>query len=523
MLLRKGFPDMPTSTVVLDLISRTGSPTRYSLSPYQGMRKLAISKGGNNNKYEAMVQSPVIGELIKQQDDFTFYHNDFIYTCYQRDCDLVEMEELDEDVFRDRYPEVVHREEITPYAITDKGAPDYVRRFEDRIPAKNMETFIRHVLSNALTNDKGFRRYEREHPVGQLRKRFDGDDEVEEIENEWQEEGGDTEQISDSLRLSARRDLAYCLYRMNQMSRKCGVNVLSVVLAQRRARPYLTKSTRVEKPQTLIREGPVYYADMNGDCTGVITDATDRALAKARSVFYADGGQGVWLEFVEDYRKLDRCLSILEIDARSEDPRRYTSTFIKKISRKIMVDNFTYVARANGGYNKEILNSLRKLSLDTVQNTSIEKEFNPVSIALSIIMDYELTPSNIWVDFTRNPPKRNLGFCCETLPLLMQPEECQLISSPIGEGGELSPDGFVLDCTGDYYRMRCSKMINKSKWGVNLTGNFYIHHKGYVVFEPINDKLLILSRLSDVISVLNTHDWTNLPVIPLGENASQVK
>ena len=100
MLLRQALSEMPSTTVVLDLISRTGSPTKYSLSPFHGMRNILSERtiGQMENSGE------ILANLVRWKDDFTFIHSDFVYSLYHKDKDLAEMGYIDMDDFQCHAP-----------------------------------------------------------------------------------------------------------------------------------------------------------------------------------------------------------------------------------------------------------------------------------------------------------------------------------------------------------------------------------------------------------------------------------
>lgn len=511
MLLRRGFPDMPTTTVVLELISRTGSPTKYSLSPYQGMRKIIGEK-----RYGALAQSEKVEELVAWKDDFTFSHDDFKYTVYDQDVDLRDMGIIEDDDFNSKYPEAIDPEEVGVYHITDAFGPEYVRRFEDSIPAENMSTFIRHVLSNVMNNNDGWKAWKEKHQVGVMVHFNDDDEEFNECEMQTE---GDSGEISDSAVIQAKHDLAYCLYRMNRLSRRCGVNILSLVYAYRKIANQL-KSRIPDKPAALINNGgPVYYANKDGDCTTPITNPADRALTSARNILIKDGG-GVWVEFAEDFKKLQHCLTVLSVDVRNDDPRKYTFKFIKSISDKILVDNYTYVTRKNGGYTKEILKSLKKVSLDLVQNTSVEQKFDPLATAVNLIVDSADTPSEVYRAFNRTAPSSNPSLALSMIPLMRKQEFMPIISAPIGDG-DLSGDGFLLDITGEYFCFKGNIFIPQT-WGLCTTGRVYIHNSGYAVFEPLTD-VVLLASVSSIQYALELEDWEGLQFTTIGPGAARLR
>ena len=54
---------------------------------------------------------------------------------------------IEDDDFNSKYPEAIDPEEVGVYHITDAFGPEYVRRFDDSIPAENMSTSC-HVWSS---------------------------------------------------------------------------------------------------------------------------------------------------------------------------------------------------------------------------------------------------------------------------------------------------------------------------------------------------------------------------------------
>lgn len=464
--------------------------------------------------YHGITESGVLDDMVRWKDDFSFFHDDFIYTEYQHDLDLCDMGIIDEEDFEVKYPEEIDPSEVSKYYVTDRCAPEYVRRFEDNIPAKNMERFIRHVLNNVMRNNNGYKHWKKEHQVGTTFTDADDGEETNECELQVEESG---DLISDSRMMEAKKELAYCLYRMNRLSRRCGVNILSLVFAYRRVRGGL-RSRIPNKPSAILAEGPVYYSNQSGDCTTPITDATDRAFTKARDILLVNGGE-TWTEFAEDYRKLDQCLSILAIDVRSEDPRRYTSEFIKRISRKIMVDNYSYVARVNGGYNKDILKGLRTLSLDMVQNSSIEKVVDPVALALNLILDTPTTPASIYRAFNKTPPDESDDLCYSVLPMLAKSKLMPVLSSAIGYG-KLTADGFLCDVDEQYFIVNGLIAVPK-EWSYTTTGRIYFHVSGYAFFEPIGN-VLLLATIGDLVHCLDLEDWDNLRIVAVGPGADDL-
>ena len=136
MFIREVAPDLPTTSVASELISRTGSPTKFSLSPYQGMFRIIKEQG--------LAEVTDINQIVKRFDDFTFFQQDFREERIDEDADEDELEEWGQ---------------IQEYKITDKSEPMYLIRFEDGIPQDNMVQFLKHVLNNAKRSKDGIKEY----------------------------------------------------------------------------------------------------------------------------------------------------------------------------------------------------------------------------------------------------------------------------------------------------------------------------------------------------------------------------
>ena len=177
MLMRKKFPDMPTTTVTADLLSRFGSPTRYSLSPYQGMRSML--KG----KYADLLSVPNLEAIIREKDDFEFCKDEFVCTY-----DTHALGGITEQCTG----MAIVGEETTQVGFaakpTDLMPPSYLMRFEDQIPEENMRTFVLHVLSNTVRQGKLYKDYLKEMEVQENTfDTGDGEDEINanELQNDY--------------------------------------------------------------------------------------------------------------------------------------------------------------------------------------------------------------------------------------------------------------------------------------------------------------------------------------------------
>lgn len=298
MLMRKKFPDMPTTTVTADLLSRFGSPTRYSLSPYQGMRSML--KG----KYADLLSVPNLEAIIREKDDFEFCKDEFVCTY-----DTHALGGITEQCTG----MAIVGEETTQVGFaakpTDLMPPSYLMRFEDQIPEENMRTFVLHVLSNTVRQGKLYKDYLKEMEVQENTfDTGDGEDEINanELQNDYTGDKAGAAEVA-----KAKKDLAYCLYRLNLLSGVCHINMLSLIFAYLVANP--TQASKRIGPSKLLAAKPVYYSDQHGNCTTVITDETDRSLRAAYGLINSSDVEK-FKEFRSDIRKTFKCIHTLRIN-----------------------------------------------------------------------------------------------------------------------------------------------------------------------------------------------------------------
>lgn len=493
MLLRKMFPEMPTTTVALDLISRLGSPTKYSLSPYQGMKKLL-----NKSILRDVSLSRDICEVFQTRDDFAFNSLDFICSCYEHEQYLTDKGVMEPDVFKEKYPEAIDKKDVfTAFEPSDKGAPLYIRRFEDGIPEEYMVKFVGHVISNITRQSTYLKDKVRSDKVS---ANFE-DEEDHSLINANEMILEDAPDLADDQAiLAAKQELAYCLYRMNMLSRRTHINILSLVFAYRQMHAGAFKSAIHSKPSELVKN-TVYYADVNGDCTVPVKAPNDADLTKAREIL--DKGGGRWSEFAADYLKLVNCLTKLGIDARSDDPRRYSYTFIKRVSRMILVDNISYVTRRNGGYSKDIYTHLQNMSLDMAQAAGVEHVFNPLEAVIDNIADAEDIPSNILRAFSRTYPERDTQLATDIFPLYTAPAEYIGNLYKHAYNARVSRDGFLLDDMGDFFHIDGIRQL-PSEYRAYTTGQVYFHASGYCVYAPVYKcRIVIMAKVRNFVDNLD--------------------
>lgn len=487
MLIRSGAMEIPTTTVALDLLSRTGYATRYSVSPNKGRG----SRSGDANVQEIRSEGLLVN-LMRSKDDFAFDQKDVVYSVAERDYDTMDISD-----FIDKYgcdsPNGV--DDVQHYSPGDVAPPDYVRRFEEGIPDEKIDNFIAHVLSNIKNNDNGIKKYRSQLDTAMYSKSADDPDELVCMNDLQSEKLSRLDDKVESLRKDQKEKLAYCLYRFNILSTRLHVNILSMLIAHKKAKR-TSKSTLINKPAELIENG-TYYADVNGDCTVLITKASDKSLTSARRLL-ANCRDADIVEFKGDVETFDELLGILNIDIDAEDPTLYTHEIIMKVSRSIMVNNYDYVSRKHGGYNREILNSLKTMSLDDSVSQVIEETIDMEEVILDVIesspnvLRYQLDAINkTYTDATELA--YNIIVALNSSDGNIR-STCGMPTSTVG------PYGFIMSTTNSTYTLDSTNLVPKV-YRQETSGLAYFHASGYVMFFPRYEALLMCT-IEDYLKAL---------------------
>lgn len=422
--------------------------------------------------------------IIREASDFAFYRNEFVCTydnhalggITEQSTDLAVGDELTQVGFAAK--------------PTDISAPLYLMRFEDQIPDENMDRHIWHVLSNASRYSKSLKEQRKETLVQQGTLAVGDDDNEININELQQDYTGDKLTQTDVAK--AKKDLAYCLYRLSLLSSVCRVNMLSVILAYLVENP--TQASRRIGPSKLLAAKPVYYADHTGKCTVAITDVTDRSLRAAYGLI-CNSEVDKYKEFVPDIRKTFRCLHTLRISAKADDPTLYTPEFCKKIAHDFMIDNFSYVTRKFGGYSKDVLTQLRGATLDVVVSSSLETRIDPEEQIINLICSELPVPESIYRAFST----RYGSFYVNDYDKLLEIHNSDLVVEMTGDlrVGATDEAGFYMSVTGDPYMIDLKNVLKK--YHNYTTKQAYIHRSGWVVCLPTG-AALVMARLDNFVA-----------------------
>lgn len=530
MIVRKVHPNMPTSTVALDLLSRVGSPTKYSLSPYAGYANERFKING----YSDFRADASFEKFIRIKDVFKFTHDKVCYTLLEKEGDFAIEEDDWDDEDSDEIEEADTNEDSvssSSYVVGDKHGPKYVRRFEDYTATERITEYLKIIIRNAMKNSVGY--YKTKDLVAYNVSGGDDDEEVN-INELAVEDVGDMDEYS--MQRISRESLIRSMYRLNLLSREVGINVVSVLLSFCRYRG--TKSSKVQgKPQFLVDNGPVYVADaVRGECVCELTNPNDRALTNVRDVIWpVMNRQNRFVEeFHDDCWTFIKCITNLNINARACDARKYTWNWINFYSRKVLINNYAYVCRKIGGYNMDVLNTLKSISLDAAVHQIIEEEVDTYTNVLNLIesaveLDARSFPPEVYQALRKRTSNNVVNTCYDIAQTLVNYEKYTGRGETIAivQAGEVfststTEEGFLLNKSGsDLFKFRFKEFLSDT-FDRYLTGYAFVHCTGWIVFESMTTVTVIMKLETVRDWILQDMPYASCPKLVIGPGRDNV-
>lgn len=318
MIIHTGSLPNPAPKLIVDLISRSGSPNEESLSPYDGMQdllkeqsfripwSLVVEMLQNEKDYDARAQQPIAGKYVKR---------------------------------------------------AEKGG-DYLTRLED-IDASWVRSYVRDALIGLKLRDKGgVREYSHNHTYA--RTYID-------------EEGGIVDESELSIEVSefsamevaqAKAKLPYLLKRLHDKSIELRVSVLSLLQAYEYVRGY-TKSSSGPKPKQILDRG-VLRMTAEGHISSYFPDSANSA-GPFRTAFAWIRGNDKDAYFYDAIEFLHVC-RVLGIDFSSIDPTDFQAEQIANLRVTYLRSNREYLDGPRG-YNMNLLSAVGQLGVADYQSS----------------------------------------------------------------------------------------------------------------------------------------------------------
>lgn len=327
MLVSKETIKIPAKTVVEDLISRSGSATAESLSPFDGVYP-KISKMLSNIDFE--------GSIIQMFDIQGDVDIDRIKPYPGAKNPKADQHQMLKARYRDFNP-------------TEPYDAQYERKIEN-VDFSFIWSYIYNRWYN-LTRDakKGIREYSAEYRVA--RTYSEADDES----DGYTEEKDlildtDYEIFSAEAKQEAKEEIPFLLKRLHEKSKDCGVSIISLVRAFERGRITVELENQKKSyvstiaPRHVLPEGvyEMHENGMLGKRYDSSANSTERRFRNAWS----------WLmQYTDSYREdVDTLLKdyeILGIDIKEEDPFVYNQEFIDSMVVTFVSSNEEYITRGS--------------------------------------------------------------------------------------------------------------------------------------------------------------------------------
>lgn len=328
MIIHTGQLPNPAPMLLVDLVSRTGSPTMHSLSPYDGMRDVLFSQF---HKRGVEIDLDKIISMLKSKPDY----------------DADKQKPISGTWKKDREP-----------------GEAYLRKLEDID-----ESWVRKYLENVLVGIKknksgGLREYAMQNQESRV---LIGNEGEETEEGELLIDYGEFAPMDIA---EAKSKLPYLLKRLHDKSISMRVSAMSLIVAYERAK----LSRKVPKPKDLLEVG-VYRMGKDGNIEGrfplsansgkVFPPACDWILGYAQDSYFTDAIE------------LLRICTVLGIDIREEDPFDYQAADIAKLKVTYISKNRDYLSGSRQR-NLSVLNSLSTVKISDY--TVAPKTTTPISV-----------------------------------------------------------------------------------------------------------------------------------------------
>jgi len=324
LIIHTGPLPNPAQLLLVDLVSRTGSPTMHSLSPYNGMRKVLFQQVPNGDL------SRII-DMLKTQPDY--------------DAD--------------------HQKPVAGPYVKNKPDGPYLRRLED-IDESWVQKYLENVLTGIKINKSGgMREYASHHREANTFRNSEGDT----IEEGELLVDSPTYKAMDIA--EAKSKLPYLLKRLYDKSLEMKVSAMSLIIAYEKAKIV----RKVPRPKDILEVG-VYKMGKDGNLEGLFPLTANSGKVFPPACDWIRGFNRMDPYFA-DAVELIRVCEVLGIDIRDEDPRDYQKDDIAKLKVTYISKNRDYLS----GSRQRNITVLDSLSSIKVSDYGIaRKQAPPISV-----------------------------------------------------------------------------------------------------------------------------------------------
>lgn len=321
---------LPRRTLIVDLISRSGSPNQDSLSPYDGYSS----------------------EVLKQFPNFQG--------------DVAELLSKEAD-----YEASKQKPQVGPYVKDRVGNPsDYLTKLEDIDSSWVYQYTLNKLVGLKLQRAGGVKEFENNNKEIYITTMDDGTEISESEVLTITSDDYSPEQIS-----KATAKIPYILKRLHEKSKVVGIHLLSLIIAYERAKVY-TPPGKIPKPSQIIHQG-VYYMSPYGTAGDLVHISANSGKVFPPANKWVRGEPEYQDSYYTNMLELLDICDIAGIDLKKENPLTYQEEFIDKLVVSYIERNREYVQRKHKGFNRNVLDALKNISLDAYDQEAKEAQKGP--------------------------------------------------------------------------------------------------------------------------------------------------
>lgn len=332
---------------------RSGSSTPNSFSPISGLNEIV------NNYYKGDTLASLEFLFQKQQD-------------FDADKCQPHIKHLDD---YEREEERAEYEIGRPFnPATDKPEScEYLRRLED-IRSEYFEDYLSNLVFTVFkrSGSSGAIEYDAQHYI-QPTLISNEDDSVTELAD--LQLVTNEHDYSESAKARAREQLPYVIKRLHNLSRYCGIHMLSMIAAYQVAkeeniRKQSAGSTMLLKKNAVIAKG-VYKCNKDGTIGSKIEVANKNKRA-ADMFDWLDGTSTLYPAYREDYLNFVLYCKMLNVDFHNDDFRKYDDKFVDSLVCTTLTPNKQY----------------NQIVFDAIRDSGLEAPVTAVDVYLETMLTF---------------------------------------------------------------------------------------------------------------------------------------
>ena len=173
---------------------------------------------------------------------------------------------------------------------------------------------------------------------------------------------GNVNDYSESAKAYAKEQLPYVIKRLHNLSKYCGIHMLSMISAYQRAkeenlRKQYAGSTMLLKKNAVIAKG-VYKCDRDGNI-GSRIDVANKNKRAAEMFDWLEGNSSIYPAYREDYLNFVQYCKMLNVDLLNDDFTKYDKDFVEGLVCTTLTPNKQY--------NQLVFDAIRDSGLSTNQ------------------------------------------------------------------------------------------------------------------------------------------------------------